>query len=219
MTSTTSTTHSLTLLRHAQSVANENNILQGQLDSSLSELGEKQSRSLAQLWKEEGVTFDIVITSPLKRALRTADIISGSLNLRIENDELLMERKFGTAEGRSYDEVQSLIQDKPGRSVYEPAFETGESDWDLFMRASTVIQNVLQRDPGRFLLISHGGLLNAAIHSILGIPPSASGHRSIIRLANTGYATTEYDRNADRWIVYKVNDCRHLATLQALKGS
>lgn len=204
--------HHLTFLRHAQSVANENKILQGQLNSSLSESGVEQSQALAQLWKMEKVTFDLVITSPLERARRTAEILSEALGLKIENDEMWMERTFGIAEGKSYEEIETLFQDRINRSPYEPAFETGESDWDLFMRASSAIQAILQRVPGRYLVVSHGGLLNAALHSILGIPPSSSTHRSIIRLDNTGYAIIEYNRVSDNWVISQVNDTRHLAT-------
>jgi 2,3-bisphosphoglycerate-dependent phosphoglycerate mutase len=209
--------YNLTLLRHAQSIANENNILQGQLDSSLSSLGEEQSKSLAHLWKMESVSFDLVLTSPLQRAHRTAEIISDALDLEIEEDDLLMERKFGSAEGKSYQELQSLLRDQPSRSPYDPAFETGESDWDLFIRASKAIQRILQRPPGRYLLVSHGGLLNVAMHSILGMPPSSTGHRSIIRLQNTGYAVTEYNRLTDNWVVFNVNDTRHLAAVRMPK--
>jgi broad specificity phosphatase PhoE len=212
MTSNEQPIYSLTLLRHAQSEANKNNILQGQLDSALSQLGEEQSKSLGQLWKMEEVSFDLVITSPLLRARRTAEIISNTLALKIEEDELLMERRFGAAEGKSYDEIKSLVRVQPARSPYEPAYETGESDWDLFIRASTAIQRILQRPPGKYLLVSHGGLLNVAMHSILGITPSSTGHRSLIRLNNTGYAVAEYNQHTDTWVVNQVNDTRHLTS-------
>jgi broad specificity phosphatase PhoE len=211
--------HNITLLRHAQSVANENRILQGQLNSSLSESGIEQAQALSQLWKLESVTFDLVISSPLNRAIRTTEILSDALGLRVEDDELWMERKFGIAEGKSYEELQILLHDHPNRSPYTPAFETGESDWDLFMRASLAIQNILQREPGRYLVVSHGGTLNAAMHSILGIPPSSSGHRSIIRLDNTGYAITEYNHVTENWVIFQMNDTRHLATKFIQKGS
>jgi 2,3-bisphosphoglycerate-dependent phosphoglycerate mutase len=141
----------------------------------------------------------------------TTDIIAEVLQLEMEEDPDLMERKFGTAEGKSYDEVSALAKEAPHRSPYTPVFDSGESDWDLFLRASMAIQNLLRREPGRYLLVSHGGLLNAAMHSILGIPPSPSGYRSILRLDNTGYATAEYNRSSDHWIILQVNDTRHLA--------
>ena len=204
--------HQLTILRHAQSVANEARILQGQFDAPLSKTGIDQSRALAQLWKRENISFDIVVSSPLERARRTTKILSESLDFSFDLSDLLMERNYGIAEGKSFEELQPILQAHSKRSPYEPAFETGESDWDLFIRASTAIQELLRRDPGRYLVVSHGGLINALMHSILGLPPTSSGHRSIIRLDNTGYAITEYNRLVENWVISQVNDTRHLVT-------
>lgn len=202
--------HQLTLLRHGQSLANKNQILQGQLDSSLSEAGIQQSHSLAKLWELERVVFDLVISSPLQRARKTAEIISERLDLTIELIDGWMERKFGVAEGKPYEELQTLLQGRSSRSPYDPAFDDAESDWDLFIRASSSIQDILGREPGRYLVVSHGGMLNSALQSILGIPPAPSGARSILRLENTGYAITEYSRLSESWIISVVNDTRHL---------
>ncbi len=204
--------HQLTLLRHGQSLANENRILQGQLDSSLSETGIHQAHALAKLWERECVVFDLVISSPLQRARNTAEIISERLDLTIEFSDLWMERKFGTAEGKSYEQLQSLLQERSSRSPYDPAFVDAESDWDLFIRASSSIQDILRREPGRYLVVSHGGMLNSALHSILGISPAPSGIRSILRIENTGYAITEYNRLSESWIISVVNDTRHLVS-------
>jgi broad specificity phosphatase PhoE len=211
--------HHVTLLRHAQSVANENKILQGQQNSTLSESGLKQAVALSQHWKTEGVTFDLAISSPLDRARMTAEVLSETLGFSIEKNEMWMERNFGVAEGKTYDELQTLRRDLLKRSPYVPSYETGESDWDLFMRASSAIQDILRREAGRYLIVSHGGILNAAMHSILGVPPSSPGHRSIIRLENTGYAVTEYNHTTDNWDIFQVNDTRHLGYLPSHKGS
>lgn len=208
--------YQVTFLRHAESIANQENILQGQLDSTLSEVGIQQAQALAVLWQNEQVTFDVVISSPLERARKTAEVVTQSMRVNIEESDLLKERGFGIAEGRPYKEVNSSLQERMSRSPFEPVFETGESDWDLFTRASSVIKDILERDPGKILVVSHGGFLNAALHCILGNPPTVLAKRSIINLDNTGYAIAKFYPSASGWIIGKVNDTRHLisASLQ-----
>lgn len=200
----------LILLRHAESTANQEKILQGQLDSFLSASGIQQAEALADFWESEHVSFDAVISSPLERALKTAEVVTRSMSLEIEESDLLMERKFGIAEGKPYKELDSTLQKRMSRSPHEPVFESGESDWELYSRATSAIEEILQRVPGKYLIVSHGGFLNAALHCIVGRTPDDLGTRSIINLDNTGYAVADFYPSADGWILWKVNDTRHL---------
>ncbi len=70
------TNYHLTLLRHGESVGNAENRLQGQADFPLTETGRQQAQALAKRWLAEGLTFDRVIASPLKRSRETAEIIA-----------------------------------------------------------------------------------------------------------------------------------------------
>ena len=67
------------LARHGQNLDNVNGILNGHRDEPLTLLGEEQARTTATYIKEAGLTFDAVYSSPLKRALRTAEIITSDL--------------------------------------------------------------------------------------------------------------------------------------------
>ena len=62
------------LIRHAQSLANADGKWQGQLDYDLSSLGEKQSFLLSKRFKTEKFKPTHIYSSPLKRALKTAEI-------------------------------------------------------------------------------------------------------------------------------------------------
>src|SRR3990170_7468363 len=161
--------HRITVLRHGVTTANVESVIQGQLDYPLSEAGVAQARALAAAWRRSGVRFDAIISSPLVRARRTAEIIAEALGVAFEVDEAWQERRLGEAEGRPGDETFALLEHPP--TPYEPVFRSGESEWDLYLRAAGAVQSLVRRPPGASLVVSHGAILNAALRSILGIPP------------------------------------------------
>jgi 2,3-bisphosphoglycerate-dependent phosphoglycerate mutase len=203
-------THQITLLRHGKSTANEDQILQGQMDSPLSPEGERQCQALARFWSSQEVSFEKIISSPLGRAHSTARYIADALSIEIELIEDWMEREFGIAEGLPYDAIIAEYKDLPPRSIYEPAYETGESDWDLYIRAANAIQNLIRNPPGNYLVVSHGAILNAALYSILGITPRPSNQRSRFRFDNTGYSEIDYNDADQRWTLRSLNNTYHL---------
>ena len=207
-------THHFTLLRHGKSQANEENILQGQLDSPLSLEGIQQSKALGNYLSSEGVTFEQIISSPLGRACETAQIISDFLSIPIELEDKWMEREFGQAEGLPYEEIFSRLQDLPPRSIYEPAYGTGESDWDVFIRAASAVQELTRKPPGNYLVVSHGSILNFALSAILGITPRSPNHRIRFRFQNTGYAELEYNTKYQSWSIRSLNNTYHLSQLK-----
>jgi probable phosphoglycerate mutase len=196
----------LTLLRHGLSEANAKGILQGQENWPLSEAGREQSKNLAECWAASGVRFVSIVSSPLSRALETAKIIAATLDCPIEEDPLLMERKWGRFENMQLTEVMAYFRQHPPLSLFEQPPPDGESFWQLYCRAGSVLQQLLGRQPGEFLIVSHGGLL-AAMHMIsLQIAPalaSLSGPR--IALDNCGYSQLEYDHDQPRWVIKHVN--------------
>jgi 2,3-bisphosphoglycerate-dependent phosphoglycerate mutase len=214
MSKNTPTTHYITLLRHGKSQANEKNILQGQMDSPLSEEGVRQSHALAAYWKAKDITFNKIISSPLGRAYETACIISELLTIPIELDDQWKEREFGKAEGLLYEDIFSKYHELPQRSVYDPAYETGESDWDLYIRAANAVQDLAYRPAGRYLVVSHGSIMNASLSAIIGITPKPPKHRIRFRISNTGYAKLEYNTHNQNWTIHSLNCTCHLINLQ-----
>jgi 2,3-bisphosphoglycerate-dependent phosphoglycerate mutase len=207
-------THFITFLRHGKSQANEDNVLQGQMDSPLSTEGIRQSQALAEYWSAEGVNFNKIISSPLERAHQTARIISELLFSPIELVDHWKERAFGEAEGLFYDDILSKYKELPPRSIYEPAYGTGESDWDLYIRAAKAVQNVTYQPVGRFLVVSHGAILNAALSVIIGMTPRPPTHRVRFRFRNTGYANLEYNTKNQNWTIHSLNNDFHLFNME-----
>lgn len=204
--------HKITLLRHGLSVGNQKGIVQGQKDYPLSEDGAEQTHALLRYWKQHDVCFDGIVASPLLRAKQTAEIIASDMNLPIELDEVWYERHSGDAEGRPYSDVKLEYADQPQDTSYDPMFETGESRWDLFIRAANAMQLLIRRPAGSYLVVSHGAILGAAIHTVLGVHPPP-GRACPIRIGfdNTGYAVLEYDTDEARWWVHHLNVTCHLS--------
>ena len=78
------------ITRHGQTEWNALGRLQGRKDIELNEVGKEQALTTGEKIKDEKI--DIIITSPLKRARETAEIINKQFNVEIVEDDRLMER-------------------------------------------------------------------------------------------------------------------------------
>ena len=93
----------LYVTRHGQSEWNYENKVCGISDINLTEKGIEQAKELAA--KLENYNIDIIISSPLRRARKTAEIISSTIGKDIIIDNRLFEQNFGVYEGGSRDSL------------------------------------------------------------------------------------------------------------------
>ena len=205
----------VTLLRHGESTGNAQGLLQGQNDYELSPLGRHQSQRLAARWVAAAQHFDDIITSPLTRALQTAEIISVAINVPFKIEQNWMERDFGSLSGRALSEEDLNILRRNFKNPFEPLGGTGESQWDAYHRASCAINDLLQRPPGRYLVVAHGGIINQALHVILGLPPRSGLDGPRFVLSNAGFASLSYAPDERVWRLFSLNDKQHLQGLSA----
>ncbi|MDK1019473.1 MAG: 2,3-diphosphoglycerate-dependent phosphoglycerate mutase [Actinomycetota bacterium] len=97
----TDTAH-LVLLRHGESLWNLENIFTGWTDIALSEGGEAEARDAGRVLRDEGLSFDVVHTSVLARAIETANIVLGEMGLSwlpVRRHWRLNERHYGALQG------------------------------------------------------------------------------------------------------------------------
>ncbi|MBQ3291292.1 MAG: histidine phosphatase family protein [Mogibacterium sp.] len=87
----------LYIIRHGQTANNKKKLLQGRSDMSLNDKGFEQAESARELFDSLGIEFDKVYTSPLKRAVETASVVSGGADIEI--DDRLIEMDYGPYEG------------------------------------------------------------------------------------------------------------------------
>jgi 2,3-bisphosphoglycerate-dependent phosphoglycerate mutase len=125
----------LVLLRHGESVWNQENLFTGWTDVDLSDRGQAEATRAGEQLSAEGFSFDIAFTSVLKRAIRTLWMVLDTLDLMwipVEHSWRLNERHYGALQGLNkaqtaarYGEEQVLIW-RRSYDVRPPALE--ESD-------------------------------------------------------------------------------------------
>ncbi len=93
------------LARHGTTEWNSTHRIQGRTDIELDKTGIAMAEQSGRYLKEHGIYFDLVFSSPLKRAYITAELLSGSGPDRIVTDERLTELYFGGFEGRNVEEM------------------------------------------------------------------------------------------------------------------
>ncbi len=188
-------------LRHGESEGNSQGVHQGQADFPLTPRGRAQAQALAQRWAAQGVTFDGIISSPLARAAQTALLVARALGFpeaQIQYDAVWQERDKGELTGLPFEQTAGT----PPSSLFAPVGETGESLWEVYQRATEALRRLLQRPPGRYLVVSHGGILNWVLRAALSIPPQPYPHAPSFRLPNAAYVILQYAPARHQWAMF-----------------
>ena len=150
------------LIRHGETDMNRRECLQGQIDSELNGTGTAEAKRAAQIISNAGIAFDIIYSSPLKRAYRTAEIIADGKEVIPE--PLIKEMYFGSYEGMPY----SDIDEKMWAFIHSPETVPPpggvESIKSLTERTGRFLNRVISENiTGNILAVTHG----IAIRSML----------------------------------------------------
>jgi 2,3-bisphosphoglycerate-dependent phosphoglycerate mutase len=138
-----SSTYSLTLVRHGQSLWNLENRFTGWTDVGLSAQGDQEALNGAQLLRNRGLTFDIAYTSVLKRAIKTLWLILETLELEwipVVRAWQLNERHYGALQGLNKAEMAAKYGEEQVRlwrrsyAVRPPALELDDPRHPRFDR-------------------------------------------------------------------------------------
>jgi 2,3-bisphosphoglycerate-dependent phosphoglycerate mutase len=192
----------LYFLRHGRSSGDDEGVHEGRYDSALTKTGRMQAQTRALNWKERGTKFDLIISSTLQRAHETARIIAEILLTPLETDADWMEMDNRPLAGLPFDVAASRYPRPAFRNLYEPFYGEGESDWEIHCRAIRATEKIIRRGVGSYLVVSHGGILNAALRSIVGASPPINGQHGIwFALGDTGYAKTVYTPAKHQWLL------------------
>jgi broad specificity phosphatase PhoE len=199
----------VTLLRHGESVGNAEGFAQGQSEFPLTDKGRAQVQALAKKWSSSNQHFDTLISSPQLRASKTAEIIASALGNAIKFDPIWMERDNGIHSGLRHEEAREKFPHPEFLPIYEPVGKTGESAWELYLRGGKAILSILQNPPGRYLVVSHGGILNMSIKAALGIVPQANFQGPRFRFQNSAFASLMYFPDRHTWLINGINQRPH----------
>lgn len=158
-------------IRHGESCYNAEGRIQGQSDVPLSELGRRQGEAVAAALAGEPI--EAIYASPLRRAMQTARPVADALKLEIHTDPRLMEVHAGVFQDKLRSELDELYPEELAcwRSG-DPDFAIpgGESRRDLMRRGHAVFDEIRRSGREQVAVVTHGGLLAAAMKALLEIP-------------------------------------------------
>lgn len=140
----------LYLIRHGETNFNSIRKVQGIMDNELNETGIKQAYEVKEKLKD--VVPDIVMSSSLVRAKKTAEIINENYNLEHVIDDIVIERDFGELEGGCADFIYTIKD----FSIYEK-FEQNDA---LQKRAQTFLDSLEDKT---YIVVAHSHFIKSVI--------------------------------------------------------
>ena len=152
------------LVRHGETDWNAERRLQGHTDIGLNARGLAQAEQMARAIKKINLAFDVLYTSDLQRAAKTAKAIEQLFSTSAITNAGLRERHLGALQGLTTDEAPQLEPDlwksHLSRNVNEE-LRGGESIQQFADRISTALEKIREQYLGKtVLLVSHGGALD-----------------------------------------------------------
>lgn len=152
------------VIRHGETKENQTGIMQGNMDTELNEIGKKQARSLIDKVKEANI--DVVVVSPKKRTIQTADIVAP--NILREYDYRLLSRDHGEFEGLRRDEINLENYWNIKKNIQ---YEKAESVGSLYERVDSLLRDIkIKYKDKNVLLITHSGICRILYYYFNGIP-------------------------------------------------
>jgi len=141
------------IIRHGQTDWNIEHRTQGQTDIALNTNGIKQAELITR--KIVNLKIDNIISSDLKRAYMTAQIINKNFNKNIKTDKRLREFCFGTLEGITRDKITQEIWDDFNKN---PKQFNAETKKEIFNRIKSFIDDIKSNNINKnTLVVTHGG--------------------------------------------------------------
>jgi broad specificity phosphatase PhoE len=180
----------LWLARHGDTAWTVSRQHTSRTDLPLNEEGEAAARALAD--KLGGRSYDLVLSSPLRRAADTARLAGFDAVL----DDRLREFDYGSYEGRTTAEIQAT---RPGWQLWRDGAPGGETVEDVGRRMDEVCARIRAEARERALVFGHGHGLRVLAARWLGLAP-AEGRVFLLRPAGVAVLGSEHDLPAiDRW--------------------
>jgi broad specificity phosphatase PhoE len=197
------------LVRHGETQWNVQEVFRGRIDIELNETGLRQAELLAEYLSR--LKIDAVYSSPLKRALNTAQAIASHHKLEVKISPGLLDFDFGKWQGLSHQEVKRRYKKLYAQWLENPhliRMPDGESLNGVRERALGVVNEVVAKYKGTIVLVSHRVVNKVLICALLGLDNS---HFWNIRQDTCGTTTFAYEN--ERFILTKHNDTSYLRPL------
>ena len=186
------------LIRHGATPWHGEGRVLGQRDIPLSDEGVAQSeRAAAAL---AGVKLGEVLSSPLQRAIQTAEIIGQKAGIEVARDPRLIDFQLGKWTGMTHAEVAA--NEEYQRFIRQPQAERipgGESLEDVRRRSVAAVEQALRDTPtgDAVAIVTHAGIIRVILTHYMGSPP-ANYHRVRVSLGSISILSFADDRELPR---------------------
>jgi broad specificity phosphatase PhoE len=197
------------LARHGETEWNVEEVFRGRIDVELNPRGRRQAELLADHLSE--LKIEAVYSSPLKRALDTAEAIARRHQLKVEASPGLIDGDFGQWQGLPLNEVREKYKElyrQWAESPHRVKIPGGESLDGVRERALKVVNGIIAKHRERVVLVSHRVVNKVLICALLGLDNS---HFWNIR--QDVCATTTFSHQEGRFVLTGHNDTSYLSPL------
>ena len=146
------------IVRHAEASGNVDHTFQGMIDTDISEGGRRQLERLKERFSK--IEIEKIYSSPLKRALATAEAVRADRDIPLEKDEGLCEMMCGVWEGQHWDELQKEYPQEYYNWKNDPVnfcAPTGESMREVYDRITSTMKAIAEKNDSKTIaVVSHG---------------------------------------------------------------
>lgn len=155
----------LYVVRHGETIENANNCLVGRLNTSLTEKGINQAKQVSEYFKDKNI--DLIVSSPLDRCKKTAEIISQNKIPIIYSDSLLG-RDHGEFTGKPRDSIDFAEYWNYNKNIQ---YKKAESVRQLYDRVAKLIEELkMTYQDKNIIIVTHSGIMRVLYYYFKGIP-------------------------------------------------
>ncbi len=190
----------LYLMRHGQTDWNAKERVQGWHDTPISQEGIRQATAACEKLAKENI--ETIYSSDLKRAKKSAEIISAALDLPLHYTKRLREMNFGKAEGlkktdlpAKFPYIYPAFNDLNNPERYDVRYPNGESIGEVQQRFMKFVTKLLEDRRQKVLIVTHGMLVRIFAESCL---------KKTLRLENGSVLRVNFDEKSKKFKSAKV---------------
>jgi len=203
-------------LRHGETTASQTGGYCGTLDPDLTPAGYQMAEEFADAYKS--LPWAAVFSSPLRRAVATAQPLCTAVGIPMQIKERLKEIDYGQWEGKTPEAVNREFHDDYVRWLADPGWNApigGEKGIDVARRSSLVIGEIEQTcSAGNVLVVSHKATIRIMLCSLLGI--DVGRFRDRISMPVASISIVEFARHGP--LLHLMGDRAYLGDLLRRRG-
>ena len=204
----------LIVVRHAQSIANKEQVFIGHKDMDLTETGHKQAKLLGEYLIKKAYPISAIYSSDLLRPYHTAKPYAEAVSMEIIKDKGLREIFAGDWEGHKFADLPVLFPESYDVWLHDIGncqTNGGESVKDLYKRINSTVDRIAEENDGKTVLIAtHATPLRCLYARARGV--GTDGMKDIKWCENTALNIFEYSEGVLSAV--ELNICEHLGVLR-----